>query len=80
MPVFKSTTSTDMGVLDEIPQAIREIRSAWGFDYGKFDYTEVNGEVFVYDMNKTQAFGSEILTLIPASKLDDFARQIHTFA
>lgn len=79
-PVFKSTTSTGMGVLDEIPQAIREIRNASGFDYGKFDYTEVNGEVFVYDMNKTQAFGSEMLTLISASKLDDFARQIHAFA
>lgn len=79
-PVFKSNTSTGRGVLDEIPQAIRDIRKASGFDYGKFDYTEVNGEVFVYDMNKTQAFGNEMLSLISAGKLDDFARQIHAFA
>lgn len=79
-PVIKSVVATDMGVLDEIPQAIREIRKASGFNYGKFDFTEVNGEIFVYDMNKTPAFGSEIRNLISTQKLNDFANEIHTFS
>ena len=78
-PVIKSTVATSMGVLDEIPQAIREIRKASGFNYGKFDYTEVDGEVFVYDMNKTPAFGTEMRALIPDRKLDEFANEIYAF-
>jgi hypothetical protein len=78
-PVIKSTVATNMGVLGEIPQSLRDIRIASGFNYGKLDYTEVNGEVFVYDMNKTPAFGSEMLSLISDRKLNEFANEIHTF-
>lgn len=79
-PVIKSTVATSMGVLDEIPQDIKDIRKASGFNYGKFDYTEVDGQVFVYDMNKTPAFGTEMLSLITDRQLDDFADGIHSFA
>lgn len=78
-PVIKSTVASRMGVLDEIPNAIRELRRTSGFNYGKFDYTEVDGEVFVYDMNKTPACGTEMRSLIPDWKLDDLANEIHAF-
>jgi hypothetical protein len=78
-PIIKSNVATGMGVLDEVPQSLRDIRIASGFIYGKFDYTEINGEVFVYDMNKTPAFGTEMRSLISNRKLNDFANEIHTF-
>lgn len=78
-PVIKSPVATDMGVLTEIPQSLRDIRAASGFDYGKLDYTEVNGEVFVYDMNKTPALGVGTLSQIPNRVVNDFANEIHTF-
>jgi hypothetical protein len=78
-PVIKSSNATGMGVLDQIPPALTELRKASGFNFGKFDYIEVNGEVFVYDMNKTTAFGPEILNLISDQKMNDFANEIHAF-
>ena len=78
-PIIKSIVATGMGVLNEVPQSLRDIRIASGFNYGKFDYAEVNGEVFVYDMNKTPAFGTEMRSLISDRKLNDFANEIHTF-
>jgi len=78
-PVVKSAVATDMGLIDEIPQSIREIRKASGYDYGKFDYTEVNGQVILFDMNKTPAIGSQILDLLSARKLEQFANEIHRF-
>ena len=78
-PVIKSTVATNMGVLGEIPQSLRDIRKASGFNYGKFDYTEVNGQVFVYDMNKTPALGTGTLSLVSSRKRKDFANEIHTF-
>ncbi|MGA9575885.1 MAG: hypothetical protein WBS20_18225 [Lysobacterales bacterium] len=78
-PVIKSSVASSMGELGKIPQAIREIRKKSGFNYGKFDYTEVDGEVFVYDMNKTPAFGAEMRSLFSSQKLDAFADEIHAF-
>ena len=78
-PVIKSSVATDMGVIDAIPQSLRDIRIASGFNYGKLDYTEVNGEVFVYDMNKTPVLGSGKGNLITSRLLNDFANEIHTF-
>jgi hypothetical protein len=78
-PVIKSAVATSMGVLDTIPQSLRDLRKASGFNFGKFDYTEVGGKVFVYDMNKTPAFGIEMQSLIPRQKLDDLANEIHKF-
>jgi len=79
MPIIKSAVATDMGVLGDVPQSLRDLRMASGFNYGKFDYTEVNGEVFVYDMNKTPAFGTEMVSLISSQKLSDFANEIQRF-
>jgi hypothetical protein len=78
-PVIKSSVATALGPLDEIPPALTAIRKASGFNYGKFDYTEVDGQVHVYDMNKTPVIGDKILRLLSSRKLDDFANEIHAF-
>jgi hypothetical protein len=78
-PVIKSSVATAVGPLDEIPPALTAIRKASGFNYGKFDYTEVDGQVHVYDMNKTPVIGDKILRLLSSRKLDDFANEIHAF-
>jgi hypothetical protein len=78
-PVVKSAVATDLGMIDKIPQSIRQIRKAFGFDYGKFDYTEVDGEVIVYDMNKTPALGSKLVNMISNQKMRDLATEILSF-
>ncbi|HET6361317.1 MAG TPA: hypothetical protein VFH11_04605 [Gemmatimonadota bacterium] len=38
---------------EPIPVELRAIREELGFDYGKFDYGIVDGEVVLYDVNRT---------------------------
>lgn len=38
---------------DPVPGELRQIRERLGFDYGKFDYGLVDGEVVLYDANRT---------------------------
>ena len=38
---------------EPVPDELRRIRQEMGFDYGKFDYGVVNGEVVLYDVNRT---------------------------
>lgn len=38
---------------DPIPMELRAIREELGFDFGKFDYGIVDGEVVLYDVNRT---------------------------
>jgi len=78
-PVIKSSVANAVGLLDEIPQALRDIRNASGFNYGKFDYTEIDGEVYVYDMNKTPASSPRLIELFSNGKWEDFANEIHKF-
>ena len=66
-PVIKSKIASDRGALEEVPAELSDLRRRMGFDFGKFDYTEVNGEVVVYDMNKTPTFGPDFRSLIPDS-------------
>ena len=40
-------------ISDPVPQELRAIRAQLGFDYGKFDYGIVDGEVVLYDTNRT---------------------------
>jgi hypothetical protein len=38
---------------DPVPAELRRVRAEMGFDYGKFDYGIVDGEVALYDVNRT---------------------------
>jgi hypothetical protein len=38
---------------EPVPAGLRRIRQAMGFEYGKFDYGIVGGELVLYDVNRT---------------------------
>jgi hypothetical protein len=37
----------------DVPLELRRVRERLGFDYGKFDYGVIDGEVVLYDVNRT---------------------------
>ena len=54
-PIIKSHNTNrriNMSVTD-VPSTLREKRDELGFDYGKFDFGIVDGEVVLYDVNRT---------------------------
>jgi hypothetical protein len=62
---------------DPVPDELRTIRRQLGFDYGKFDYGIVDGQVVLYDMNRTPGF-----TRIPerhAETVEVLSPGIHAF-
>ena len=79
VPVVKGSTSTSRGVSDQVPEVLREARNAAGFDYGRFDYTQVDGEVHLFDMNKTPALGDMSQTLVSDQMTRRFADEIARF-
>lgn len=44
---------------EPVPDELRRIRAEMGFDYGKFDYGVVDGEVVLYDVNRTPGASSD---------------------
>ena len=63
-PVVKSTNTLRREWLDPaaLPPSLRETRARLGFDFGKFDFGIHDGEVALYDVNRTPGFprsGSE---------------------
>ena len=57
-PIVKLSNITHYDYLTTFPQELREARRRLGFDFGKFDYVEVDGEVVLLDANKTPWSGS----------------------
>lgn len=51
-PVVKSDNQTGFEFV-EVPDRLREIRTALGFDYGKFDFVIHDGEPVLLDANRT---------------------------
>jgi len=58
----------------EAPAALREKRAALGFDYGKLDFVEHDGEVVLLDANRTP--GAPGPELGPA-EVNEFAHGLH---
>jgi hypothetical protein len=54
-PVVKGGNSVEWEQDQNIPDGIRKIRKSLGFDYGRFDYGIIDGEVVLYDANRTPA-------------------------
>jgi hypothetical protein len=52
-PVVKGETALRFETLDDVPEELRRKREELCFDYGKFDYAIVDGEVVLYDANPT---------------------------
>lgn len=57
-PIVKSSNVVRREIIPEVPDELREIRRSLGFDFGKFDYSIVNGRVVLYDTNRTPSIGS----------------------
>lgn len=57
-PIVKQRGVVRREPVDEVPKALREIRVELGFDFGKFDYGIVDGEVILYDANRTPGLGT----------------------
>jgi len=58
-PIIKSSKVVRrVSIPDEVPDALRARREELGFDYGKFDYAVVDGEVVLYDANRTPSLGA----------------------
>src|SRR5690606_34611604 len=52
-PVVKVGNITHREILDSVPPELESLRQSHGFDFGKFDYVEMDGRAVVIDMNKT---------------------------
>ena len=52
-PIIKSKNVIHREYDVPVPEALHAMRSKLGFDYGKFDYVLVNGEVALLDANRT---------------------------
>jgi len=57
-PIVKSSNVVRRELIPEVPDELREIRRSLGFDFGKFDYSIVDGRVVLYDTNRTPSIGS----------------------
>jgi hypothetical protein len=56
-PIVKFPNEVHREYGPPVPESLREMRSRLGFDYGKFDYVVVDGEVILLDANRTPALG-----------------------
>ncbi len=55
-PIVKARNITRRQVLSEPSPGVRDIRTALGFDYGKFDYVLQDGRVVLFDANRTPTY------------------------
>ena len=52
-----TTLIVDFERLTEVPEELRQIRRDLKFDFGKFDYTMVDGRPVLFDANRTPTIG-----------------------
>jgi len=78
--INKLDNTTSRGFLEEVPEVLREFRAGSGFDMGRFDYTEVDGEVVLLDINKTPGVGPLVREIIRGPMKAHFARAVHVFS
>lgn len=57
-PIIKSRNIVGHERLSEVPEELRRKRRELAFDFGKFDYAVVDGEVVLYDANRTPGIGA----------------------
>jgi hypothetical protein len=70
-PTVKSGTLGERTPLGPVPGELQALRRRHGFDYGKFDYGIADGNVVVYDLNRTPSGGR-----LAAGELAQFGRAL----
>jgi hypothetical protein len=80
-PILKAKNVVHREYDVPVPDDLREMRRALGFNYGKFDFTIVDGETVLFDANNTP---TTHITDSPSpqliSAIDNLAKGIYTFA
>jgi hypothetical protein len=57
-PIVKQCNILRREPIDQVPPELQKIRGDLGFDFGKFDYGIVDGNVVLYDVNRTPTLGN----------------------
>lgn len=70
-PIIKSHNIVDFEQLSEVPEELRQIRRQLQFDFGKFDYTMVEGRPILFDANRTPTIGD-----FPEERFSPIARDL----
>ena len=78
-PIVKARNTIRRQVLSEPSPGVRDIRTALGFDYGKFDYVLQDGRVVLLDANRTPTYDPASPAGSARPLLSDLARGIHGF-
>jgi hypothetical protein len=76
-PIVKGRTTFRREDSGTAPDALRQIRKELGFDYGKFDYGIVDGEVVLYDANRTPTISQSMSEEMP--RIRAFAEALKRF-
>lgn len=74
-PIVKVGTTIRYDILDHVPPELEILRKAHGYDFGKFDYVEVEGRPVVIDMNKTPT----TIAKPDSPRLIDLAEGLYSF-
>jgi len=56
--VVKLGNTTKREMIDGVPEELRAKREELAFDFGRFDYAEVNGGAVLFDANRTPTLGT----------------------
>lgn len=56
-PIVKASNVVLREAVEEPPPELTALKAELGFDFGKFDYTVSDGEVVIFDVNRTPSFG-----------------------
>ena len=74
-PVVKAGNISHFGRLDCVPEELQALRRQYAFDFGKFDYVEIDGKAVLLDINKTPT----TVALQDSPRLRDLAEGIQDF-
>lgn len=74
-PVVKIATTVRHEILDHVPPELEIFRKKHGYDFGKFDYVEVEGRPVIIDMNKTPT----TIAKPDSPRMLDLAQGIYSF-
>jgi hypothetical protein len=73
-PIIKFRKRATNDELIPVPDELKLVRKNLGFDYGRFDFVEHNGQPVLYDVNKTLGVGGG------AQQLEEYADQLDMLA
>ncbi len=77
-PIAKGVNSERVGPV-EVPEPLREFRRRIGLDWGRIDYAQPDGELVIFDVNKTPSIATANPSLATRQVARDLALGIRQF-